>query len=120
LVKRRRLSLAGQLLKHRSGVSFVQPDAEAGSDVVREVLSYFVRNPKATDSIEGVARWRLLEEQVYRTVQETETALAFLVSRGFLEEIPTSGHAKVFRLEPKRLADAVRFLAQQGASKKRP
>jgi hypothetical protein len=94
-----------------------QPDSDAGSDVVCEVLSYFVRNPKATDSIEGVARWRLLEEQVHRTVQETEAALAFLVFRGFLEEIPTSGAAKVFRLEPERLADAVRFLAQQGGSR---
>ena len=97
-------------------------DSEPGSEVVREVLSYFVRNPKAADSLEGVARWRLLEEQVHRTVQETEAAMAYLVSQGFLEEIATAGSGKVFRMKTNRRAEAIRFLAQQAArpGKKEP
>ena len=89
-------------------------DKDSGSDVVREILNYFVRNPNASDSLEGVARWRLLEEQVHRTVEETAAALALLVSRGYLQEIPTSGAKKVFRLDPEHIAEAVRFLAGQG------
>jgi hypothetical protein len=99
-----------------------QPDSEPGSEVVREVLSYFVRNPQAADSLEGVARWRLLEEQVYRTVQETEAAVAYLVSQGFLEATATAGSAKIFRMRADRVAEAIRFLARRPArpGKKEP
>ncbi len=99
-----------------------QSDSEPGSEVVREVLSYFVRNPEAADSLEGVARWRLLEEQVYRTVQETEAAMAYLVSQGFLEAMATSGSTKIFRLRADHVAEANRFLARRPArrDKKEP
>ena len=40
-----------------------------------EILSYFLRNPLAADTLEGVARWRLLDEVVYRKVEETRAAL---------------------------------------------
>lgn len=93
-------------------------DKDSGADVVKEILNYFVRNPNATDTLEGVARWRLLEEQAHRTVEETATALAFLVARGYLEEVPTSGANKVFRLDPQRVAEAAHFLAEQGSGKK--
>ncbi len=73
-----------------------------------------MRNPKAADSLEGVARWRLLEERIHRTVQETETAMAYLVSHGFLEEITTAGSAKVFRMKANRVAEAIRFLHSKG------
>ena len=90
-------------------------DKDSGADVVKEILNYFVRNPDATDTLEGVARWRLLEEQVHRTVDETAAALAFLVAHGYLQEVPTSGANKVFRLAPERVAEAARFLAQRSS-----
>jgi len=93
-------------------------DKESGADVVKEILNYFVRNRNATDTLEGMARWRLLEEQVHRTVEETASALAFLVERGYLQEVPTSGANRVFRLDPERAAEAARFLAEQGSGKK--
>ena len=92
-------------------------EPEPEPEVVTEVLGYFVRNPRATDSLEGVARWRLLEEQVHRTLQQTETALAFLVSEGLLQEIRTPGSPAIFRLDPEHQADAVRFLSQHAAKR---
>jgi hypothetical protein len=81
----------------------------------REVLAYFVRHPQAADSLEGVARWRLLEETIYRRVEEVEEALRWLVERGFLaEESAVFGPAQ-FRLNPKSSAKAARFL---GGSKR--
>ena len=91
----------------------LQAESEPEWQIVRQVLSYFVRNPKATDSLEGVAHWRLLEEQVYRTVQQTELALSWLVVQGFLQEIPSPGSAPIFRLNLERGKDAVQFLAEQ-------
>jgi hypothetical protein len=88
-------------------------ESEPERRIVHQVLSYFVRNPKAADSLEGVTHWRLLEEQVHRTLQETELALSWLVTQEFLQEIPTSGSARVFRLNPERSKDALRFLQKQ-------
>ena len=86
-----------------------QPERE----IVKQVLSYFLRNPKATDSLEGVAHWRLLEERVHRSLRQTELAVAWLVSHGFVQEIQTAGSARVFRLNEERADDAVRFLAER-------
>lgn len=82
---------------------------------MKQILSYFVRNPNAADSLEGIARWRLLEEQIHRSLQETETALAWLVAQGFLDEVNIGGATPIFRLNPGRPADGLSFL--KGKSK---
>ena len=76
----------------------------------RQILSYFVRNPSAADSLEGIAKWRLLEEAIYRNVLETKEALEWLVQEGFLVETaqPHSGHT--FRLNAERRMEARSFL----------
>ncbi len=91
-----------------------QPELEAA----RHVLAYFVRNATAADNVEGVARWRLLEERVHSTLQTTESALSWLVSQGFLEQMTTAGGNHVFRMNPKRMDDARVFLAQGGEQKR--
>jgi hypothetical protein len=89
---------------------------------VKQILSYFVRNPNAADSLEGITRWRLLEEQIHRSLQETEVALTLLVEQGFLVEIKNVGSRPIFRLNPKRRADVLSFLEgkSKGRAIKRP
>jgi hypothetical protein len=78
------------------------------------VLSYFVRHPLAIDDLEGIARWRLLEETIVGKVDETRRALAWLVARGFLRHINTFGPAAVFTLNPDNLDEAREFLEADG------
>lgn len=85
----------------------------------RDVLSYFVRNPRAADSLEGVARWRLLEETVHHGVENTRQALDWLVEEGFLREEPVKGAHTVFSLNPERATQAVALLAGSKAPKPR-
>jgi hypothetical protein len=87
-------------------------DSEPELEIVKQILNYFVRNPKAADTLEGVARWRLLEEQVHRSFQQTESALSWLVQQGFLEEVETVGSSRIFRLAVQRQAEAAHFLAE--------
>lgn len=88
-------------------------EPECDAEIAEKILSYFVRNPKAADSLEGVARDRLLEESVHQSVQQTAAALSWLVSCGFLEEVQIPGSRRIFRLDPKKRADAVRFLEKR-------
>ena len=87
-------------------------DSEPELEIVKQILNYFVRNPKAADTLEGIARWRLLEEQVHRSFQQTESALTWLVAKGFLEEVETGGASQIFRLAAQHQAEAARFLAE--------
>ena len=87
-------------------------DSEPELEIVKQILNYFVRNPKAADTLEGIARWRLLEEQVHRSFQQTESALTWLVAQGFLEEVETVGSSQIFRLAPQHQTEAARFLAE--------
>jgi hypothetical protein len=66
------------------------------------VLQYFLRNPKACDSVEGIARWRLLESVVDAMVTETHEALRRLVAKGVLAEENAPGMQTLYRLNRDR------------------
>lgn len=84
----------------------------------REVLSYFFRNPQAADTLEGVARWRLLEETVRRGVAETEQALNWLVSEGYLTRVSTPYTEPVYELNRDERGRAEEFLTQTKPTRK--
>jgi hypothetical protein len=89
------------LLPHSRGVESSRVDAA----VVRQVLSYFVRHPHAIDDLEGIARWRLLEESVRDRVEETRLALSWLVEHDYLRPMPR-GTAVMFGLNEDRAGEA--------------
>lgn len=92
-------------------------DPEPSWDAVRDILSYFLRNPQAVDSVVGVSRWRVMEEQVHRSLEQTHTALAWLVSEGYLEDLGTASTGRIVRLNAERQAVAARFLANHAAKR---
>lgn len=71
-----------------------------------------MRNPEAVDSLEGVARWRLLDEAVRHRVNATHDALLWLVERGVLRQAQGPGLKPVFWLDPNMKEEAERLLAQ--------
>jgi len=80
----------------------------------KEILDYFLRNPQATDSLEGIARWRLLEERVHRNVEEINEALGWLVAEGYLLRELVRDSDTIFRLNVGKAAQAERLLAKSG------
>ena len=92
-----------------------RPQQRARPAKAKEVLKYFLRHPQAADTLEGVARWRLLEERVHRNVEDTYQALTWLVAEGFLSEESVRGSEAIFRLNPTRTAQAKRFVAEPRA-----
>jgi hypothetical protein len=88
-------------------------EAEAEPEIVKQILSYFVRNSTAADTLEGITRWRLQEEQIHRSLQQTDAALAWLVSQGLLQEVLPAGSPRLFRLNPERHGAAIHFLARE-------
>ena len=80
-------------------------------DIAKDVLGYFLRNPHAADDLEGVARWRLLNQTVYRDVEDTSRALDWLVQRGYLDRVSRAGCEAIFKLRSEQRAEAQAFMA---------
>ena len=83
------------------------------ADPARRILNYFMRNTQAADTYEGVVRWRLREETIHHTTQQTQDALALLVERGFLREERIAAGPPLFRFDPQKRAEAEAFLAAE-------
>jgi hypothetical protein len=73
-------------------------------------LSYFVRNESAVDSLEGIAKWRLLEEAIHRNVRETEQALEWLVRQGYLKESPQPHAGRLYSFNTAKRVEAQSLL----------
>jgi Fe2+ or Zn2+ uptake regulation protein len=78
--------------------------------VAKEVLCYFLRNPRAADSLEGIARWRLLSENVRRKVDETRQALDWLVENGLLTQTSIVGAETIYSLTEANHEAVAKFL----------
>lgn len=79
-------------------------------DVAREILRYFLRYPDTTDSLAGIARWRLMQETVRHSVERTSRAMQWLISEGFMQEETRVASGKIFRLNLGRRQEAVDFM----------
>jgi hypothetical protein len=72
-------------------------------------MRYFVQHPHAADSLEGIARWRLLDQRARDLVAETGRAIEQLVEEGLLEEVSAGGQT-LYRLNPDKRDDARRLV----------
>jgi hypothetical protein len=84
--------------------------------VAKEILSYFLRNPEAADTLTEIARWRLMQETVRVSVEITERALSWLTSQGYVRAETRVGTDQIFQLNPERRDDAEAFLADNRAN----
>ena len=90
---------------------------ERGGDAAKQILAYFVRNPGAADSLEGIARWRLLETIVQRSLAETAEAIRRLVAEGYLCEKDVPGSDSIFLLNQEKAAEAERVVDSEPPGK---
>ncbi len=63
-----------------------------------------------------LARWRLMQERIRITVEETQAALNWLVAEGYLELEPRVGTESLFHLNPERIGDAESLLRDEKQS----
>lgn len=68
------------------------------------------------DSLEGVARWRLLDEAIHLHVNAARDALAWLVDRGVLRQTTGPGLQPLFSLNTERMQEAEQLLAELTAA----
>jgi hypothetical protein len=89
------------------------------SPVAKQVLRYFVRNPEAADSLIEIARWRLMQEAVRCSVEDTRTALDWLLSEGYLRREKRAGTESLFQLNLERMDEARSLLDPRSENQSR-
>ena len=82
------------------------PDRE----VAGQILGYFLRHPEVADSLEGIARWRLMQESVRQSVERTSEALKWLIAEGYIREEGRVASGRIFQLNPARRDAAQAFV----------
>jgi len=80
------------------------------NELVKEILGYFLSHLQSADSLEGIARWRLLDAVVHRALAETSRALEWLVEQGYLRKVSAPGSEHVFSLNPEKREEATTFM----------
>jgi hypothetical protein len=112
--------LAAQMLARRQvgGQRLPRKASTPNSELAKEVLSYFLRNPHAADSLEGVTRWRLIEERVHRELESTDKALNWLVHHGFLMKVSSEWTESVYQLNEVNRSAAQRFMSESTKPRK--
>lgn len=95
----------------------VQPVASTSETVAREIMRYFLDRTEAADTLEGIARWRLMQQSIERTVDETASALRLLIARGHIEEVRTGVGPALFRLNAGKRAEAEASLGTGGSGR---
>lgn len=70
--------------------------------VARLILSHLVRNPAATDTVEGILQWWLLHEEIHFRMQEVEATLSELAVRGMVTPVVGEDLRIRYRINPEK------------------
>lgn len=79
-------------------------------EIAKEILDYFLRNANAADDLEGIVRFRLLEQAIFRCVTEVSEALEWLVATGLLKKAAASSSRTLFSLNESMRGEAEQFV----------
>ena len=64
-----------------------ESDQTAISPLASNILAYLRAHASARDSLEGIAEWWLMENDILRKTADVKNALKELVSMGLVEEV---------------------------------
>lgn len=79
-------------------------------DIAIEIVDYFLRNANAADDLEGIVRFRLLDQAIFRCVSEVSETLEWLVSAGLLNKTTTISSGPIFSLNELKRNQAEKFV----------
>jgi hypothetical protein len=77
-----------------------------------EIMTYFLQHPTVADTLEGIARWRIMLQKIEQTVDETAAALRVLVKDGLIDEVKRASGEPLFRLNGRKRKEAERLVSR--------
>ena len=90
----------------------MRDDSWRVSSQAAAILSFYLTNPGAVETRDGIVEWRLMEEIIRLRVADTHRALHWLVERGLLARVERAGGDPLYQLPPEKRVDAERFVLE--------
>jgi hypothetical protein len=85
-------------------------DPDFDSKQVLLVLQYFLHNRNAADDLEGVLRFRLLDEVISEQLESVRVAIEWLVRQDLLTARPMPGRDAIYALNQSQVERALKTL----------
>jgi Fe2+ or Zn2+ uptake regulation protein len=79
-------------------------NSENCGQTVRRILSYLLRHPNAQDTLEGIAEWWIMEEQIYQKYREVDEALNILVEENLVVKTQYANSDTLYSLNAEKKA----------------
>jgi Fe2+ or Zn2+ uptake regulation protein len=73
-------------------------------ELAAAILAYLAEHPDASETLDGIAEWWLMRQQIRANVTTLATALRRLTERGVLEEVQV-GSTRHYRLKSRPSRD---------------
>jgi hypothetical protein len=83
------------------------------SELERKLLRYLVDHPDARDTLEGIAKWWLLEQEIRDEKAKVQEAIVWLVAKGFVVEERMEDGRRVFGMNEERRGAITSSLAKK-------
>jgi len=73
--------------------------------IAAEIMEYLHRRPTASDSLDGITHWWLVQQTLMRNIQVVEQALEKLAGEGMVSKSINSNSEAVYRLGPNYISE---------------
>ncbi len=84
-----------------------------------EILAYLSQHPDARDTLEGIAQWWLLEQQIKRTLADVKETVAALVADRLIVSRCGADGRTYFGVNPRKLGQIRALMAKSGGERGR-
>jgi DNA-binding transcriptional regulator PaaX len=74
----------------------------AKKDISQDILKYLLKHPDASDTLEGIMEWWLLNQRIGYEIDKVKAAIFKLVKEGWVIEIKSKNSIVRYRLNPKK------------------
>jgi hypothetical protein len=82
-----------------------------------DILNYLIGHPEARDTVEGIAQWWLLEQNIKEQLSQVQAVLDDLVAMGLILEQEGSDLRPNYRINSSRVDEIKKLLDRQGEEK---
>lgn len=72
------------------------------NNIAKEILNYLSKHPKASDTLEGITEWWLLNQRIGYEMKRVKAAVEQLVQKGWIIEIEGKNTKIRYRLNPEK------------------
>ena len=70
------------------------------NSIAAEIMTYLHRRPMASDSLDGITHWWLVEQAIVKNKKLVEEALAHLAHEGKVVKRVSSDSREIYSLDP--------------------